>query len=118
MIEQEDQEAEVLLLNRQMLTEVKELIDDINLSKPSHLKQFMHPQWGSIVGSEKDIRLAALSDEVEIWEQRVGKNPDTIPYLGYIRDTLKGRVKELELVNHVYDQVIQEHEMTWGKEYE
>jgi hypothetical protein len=118
MIEQEDQEAEVLLLNRQMLTEVKELIDDINLSKPSHLKQFMHPQWGSIVGSEKDIRLAALQDEVEIWEQRVGKNPDTIPYLGYIRDTLKGRVKELELVNHVYDQIIQEHEMTWGKEYE
>ena len=117
MIE-EDQEAEVLLLNRQMLTEVKDLIDDINLSKPSHLKQFMHPQWGSIVGSEKDIRLAALSDEVEIWEQRVEKNPDTIPYLGYIRDTLKGRVKELELVNHVYDQIIQEHEMTWGKEYE
>ena len=118
MIEQEDQEAEVLLLNRQMLTEVKDLIDDINLSKPSHLKQFMHPQWGSIVGSEEDIRLAALQDEVEIWEQRVEKNPDTIPYLGYIRDTLKGRVKELELVNHVYDQVIQEHEMTWGKEYE
>ena len=119
MIEQEqDQEAEVLLLNRQMLTEVKELIDDINLSKPSHLKQFKHPQWGSILGSEEEIRLAALQDEVEIWEQRVEKNPDTIPYLGYIRDTLKGRVKELELVNHVYDQVIQEHEMTWGKEYE
>ena len=118
MIEQEDQEAEVLLLNRQMLTEVKDLIDDINYTKPSHLKQFMHPQWGSIVGSEEDIRLAALQDEVEIWEQRVGKNPDTIPYLGYIRDTLKGRVKELELVKHVYDQVIQEHEATWGKEYE
>jgi len=48
----------------------------------------------------------------------VGRNLDSIPYLGYIRDTLKGRVKELELVNHVYDQVIQEHEMTWGKEYE
>ena len=117
MIEQ-DQEAEVLLLNREMLTEVKDLIDDINYTKPSHLKQFMHPQWGSIVGSEEDIRLAALQDEVEIWEQRVEKNPDTIPYLGYIRDTLKGRVKELELVKHVYDQVIQEHEMTWGKEYE
>ena len=117
MIEQE-QEAEVLLLNRQMLTEVRDLIDDINLSKPSHLKQFMHPQWGSIVGSEEDIRLAALQDEVEIWEQRVEKNPDTIPYLGYIRDTLKGRMKELELVNHVYDQILQEHEMTWGKEYE
>ena len=38
MIEQEDQEAEVLLLNRQMLTEVKDLIDDINHTKPSHLR--------------------------------------------------------------------------------
>ena len=111
-------EEEALLLNREMLTEVKNLIDDINDTKPTHLKQFIHPQWGSILGSEEEIRLAALQDEVEIWEQRVGKNPDTIPYLGYIRDTLKGRVKELELVNHVYDQVIQEHEMTWGKEYE
>ena len=118
MIEQ-DQEAEVLLLNRQMLTEVKNLIDDINLSKPSHLKQFMHPQWGSIVGSEEDIRLAALQDEVEIWEQRVEKNRGKRGEgREYIRDTLKGRVKELELVNHVYDQVIHEHEATWGKEYE
>ena len=93
---EEEQETEVLLLNREMLTEVKDLIDDINHTKPSHLKQFMHPQWGSIVGSEEDIRLAALSDEVEIWEQRVGNDPDSIPYLGYIRDTLKSRIKELE----------------------
>ena len=93
---EELEEAEVLLLNRQMLTEVKNLIDDINEPKPSHLKQFIHPQWGSILGSEEDIRLAALSDEVELWEQRVGKNPDSIPYLGYIRDTLKSRIKELE----------------------
>ena len=94
---EEEQETEVLLLNREMLTEVKNLIDDINEPKPpQHLKQFMHPQWGSILGSEEDIRLAALQDEVELWEQRVGKNPDTIPYLGYIRDTLKGRIKELE----------------------
>jgi hypothetical protein len=113
----EDQETEVLLLNRQMLTEVKDLIDDINEPKPSHLKQFMHPQWGSILGSEEDIRLAALSDEVELWEQRVGKNPDTIPYLGYIRDTLKGRIKELKPPDSPVN-AIQEHEMTWGKEYE
>ena len=116
MIE-EEQEAEVLLLNREMLTEVKDLIDDINHTKPSHLKQFMHPQLGSIVGSEEDIRLAALQDEVEIWEQRVGKNPDTIPYLGYIRDTLRGRIKELKPPDSP-DNVIQEHEATWGKEYE
>ena len=117
MIEQEDQEAEVLLLNRQMLTEVKELIDDINHTKPSHLKQFMHPQWGSILGSEKEIRLATLKDEVEVWEQRVGNDPNSIPYLGYIRDTLKGRMKELKPPIPPVN-VIQEHEMTWGKEYE
>ena len=46
-------------------------------------------------GLEKDIRLAVLKDEVEIWEQRVGNDPDSIPYLGYIRDTLKGRIEEL-----------------------
>ena len=114
---EEEQETEVLLLNREMLTEVKNLIDDINEPKPSHLKQFMHPQWGSILGSEEDIRLAVLSDEVELWEQRVGKNPDTIPYLGYIRDTLRGRIKELKPPNPPVN-VIQEHEMTWGKEYE
>ena len=92
-----DQEQEALLLNREMLTEVKNLIDDINgIKPPQHLKQFIHPQWGSIIGSEEEIRLAALQDEVEIWEQRTNKNPDTIPYLGYIRDTLKGRIKELK----------------------
>ena len=95
MIEQE-LEQEALLLNREMLTEVKNLIDDINEPKPSHLRQFIHPQWGSILGSEKDIRIAALKDEVEIWEQRVGNDPDSIPYLGYIRDTLKSRIEELK----------------------
>ena len=93
---EELEEEEALLLNREMLTEVKNLIDDINDTKPSHLRQFKHPQWGSILGSEEDIRLAALQDEVEIWEQRVGKNLDSIPYLGYIRVTLKGRMKELK----------------------
>ena len=93
---EELEEEEALLLNREMLTEVKNLIDDINEPKSSHLRQFIHPQWGSILGSEEEIRLAVLQDEVEIWEQRVGKNPDTIPYLGYIRDTLKSRIEELE----------------------
>ena len=89
-------EEEALLLNREMLTEVKNLIDDINEPKPLHLRQFIHPQWGTILGSEKDIRIAALKDEVEIWEQRVKDDPDSIPYLGYIRDTLKSRIEELE----------------------
>ena len=89
-------EQEALLLNREMLAEVKNLIDDINEPKPSHLRQFIHPQWGSILGSEEEIRLAVLQDEVEIWEQRVEDDPDSIPYLGYIRDTLKSRIEELK----------------------
>ena len=92
----EELEQEALFLNREMLTEVKNLIDDINDTKsPNHLRQFIHPQWGSIVGNEEDIRLAVLKDEVEIWEQHVGNDPNSIPYLGYIRDTLKGRIEEL-----------------------
>ena len=88
---------EALLLNREMLTEVKNLIDDINEPKPpQHLRQFIHPQWGSILGSEEEIRLATLKDEVEVWEQRVGNDPESIPYLRYIRDTLKGRIEALE----------------------
>ena len=90
-------EQEALLLNREMLAEVKNLIDDINDTKPPHhLKQFIHPQWGSILGSEEEIRLAVLKDEVEIWEQHVGNDPNSIPYLGYIRDTLKSRIEELK----------------------
>ena len=100
------------------LEEMKNLIDDINgIKPPQHLKQFMHPQWGSILGSEEDIRLATLKDEVEICEQRMENSPDSIPYLGYMIFTLKSRIKELKPPNPP-DNVIQEHEMTWGKEYE
>ena len=63
-----------------------------------HLLELKHPQWGSIIGYENQIRLAVLKDEVEVWEKRVGDDPDHIPYLGYIRDTLKGRIDELENV--------------------
>ena len=61
-----------------------------------NLRAFIHHHWGSIVGNEHDIRLAVLKDEVELWQKRVGNDPDSIPYLGYIRDTLKSRIKELE----------------------
>lgn len=64
----------------------------------THLHNFIHPQWGSIVGNEKDIRLAVLKDEVELWQKRVGDNPDSIPYLGYIRDTLKSRIEEIKSI--------------------
>lgn len=109
-------EQEALLLNREMLTELKNLIDDINDIKPSHLSRFKHSQWGSILGSEEEIRLAVLKDEAELCEQRVEKNSDSIPHLGYMLFALRGRIKELKPPNPVNS--IQEHEMTWGKEYE
>ena len=88
----EELEEEALLLNREMLTEVKNLIDDINGTKPSHhLKQFIHAHWGSIVGNENDIRIAVLKDELERWQN--GDGP-TYPY-GYVGDMLKGRIEKL-----------------------
>ena len=84
-------EEEALFLNREMLTEVKNLIDDINDTKQPHLRQFIHAHWGSIVGNENDIRVAVLKDELERWQD--GDGP-TYPY-GYVGDMLKKRIKEL-----------------------
>ncbi len=42
------------------------------------------------------LRIAILNEEMTLWEKRLRDNPDEIPYLGYIRTTLKDRVKELE----------------------
>ena len=60
------------------------------------LKEFTHHHWGSIVGQENEIRVAVLEEELALWEKRLRDNPDDIPYLGYIRTTLKDRIKELE----------------------
>ena len=42
------------------------------------------------------LRIAILNEEIALWEKRCGDEPDYIPYLGYIRTTMKSRVKELE----------------------
>ena len=42
------------------------------------------------------LRIAILNEEIALWENRLRDDPDDIPYLGYIRTTLRGRVKELE----------------------
>ena len=89
-------EEEALLLNQEMLTEVKNLINDINDTKPpQHLRQFIHPHWGSIVGNENDIRIAVLKDELERWQNGDGA---TYPY-GYVGDMLKRRIKELTVAD-------------------
>ena len=43
------------------------------------------------------LRIAILNEEIALWEERLRDNPDEIPYLGYIRDTMKNRVKKLEI---------------------
>ena len=42
------------------------------------------------------LRIAILNEEISLWEKRLKDDPDQIPYIGYIRTTLKNRVKELE----------------------
>jgi len=42
------------------------------------------------------MRIAILNEEILMWEDRLRDNPDHISYLGYIRTTMKDRVKELE----------------------
>ena len=42
------------------------------------------------------LRIAILNEELALWEKRLRDKPDDIPYLGYIRTTLRDRVKELE----------------------
>ena len=42
------------------------------------------------------LRIAILNEEIALWENRLRDNPDDISYLGYIRTTLRSRVKELE----------------------
>ena len=69
----------------------------IDMNK-KRLKDFTHHQWGSIVGQENEIRVAVLKEEVALWEKRLSDKPDDIPYLGYIRTTLKDRVAELEKI--------------------
>tara|TARA_B100000586_G_scaffold257087_1_gene220426 strand:+ start:100 stop:282 length:183 start_codon:yes stop_codon:yes gene_type:complete len=42
------------------------------------------------------LRIAILNEEIAIWEKHLKDDPNQIPYLGYIRTTMKGRVEELE----------------------
>ena len=47
------------------------------------------------------LRIAILNEEIALWEKRLRDNPDDIPYLGYIRTTMKDRVKELEEIERL-----------------
>ena len=62
----------------------------------NHLSELKHPQWGSIIGYENQIRIAVLKDEMEIWQERM-KSGDIFfkTFKRYIF-TLESRIKELE----------------------
>ena len=59
----------------------------------NYLKKHQHAQWGTIIGHEKDIRLAALKDEIELFRSRLDSS-DT-EHLHITISVLEHRIKEL-----------------------
>ena len=60
----------------------------------TRLKDFIHAQWGSIVGQENNIRIAVLRDEIELLKSRI--EPHDTGHLYTTISTLEHRVRELE----------------------
>ena len=60
----------------------------------TRLKDFIHAQWGSIVGQENNIRIAVLRDEIEVLKSRI--EPHDTGHLYTTISTLEHRIKELE----------------------
>ena len=63
----------------------------------TRLKDFIHAQWGSIVGQENNIRIAVLMDEIEVLKSRI--EPHDTGHLYTTISTLEHRVRELESKN-------------------
>ena len=60
----------------------------------TRLKDFIHAQWGSIVGQEYKIRIAVLMDEIEVLKSRI--EPHDTGHLYTTISTLEHRIEELE----------------------
>ena len=60
----------------------------------TRLKDFIHAQWGSIVGQENNIRIAVLMDEIEVLKSRI--EPHDTGHLYTTISTLEHRIEELE----------------------
>jgi len=68
----------------------------------SNLKKYQHGQWGSILGQENDIRIAALKDEIELLQLKLSRgagemSPHDTLGVGYHSaiSVLENRIKEL-----------------------
>ena len=59
-----------------------------------NIRELKHPQWGSIVGYEDNIRLAVLKDEVSVFQSRI--EPHDTGHLYTNIGTLLHRIDELE----------------------
>ena len=59
-----------------------------------NIRELKHPQWGSIVGYEDNIRLAVLKDEVAVFQSRI--EPHDTGHLHTTIRTLLHRIGELE----------------------
>ena len=61
-----------------------------------HLLELKHPQWGSIIGYENQIRIAVLKDEMEMWQERMKSGDIFFKTFKRFIFTLESRIKELE----------------------
>ena len=59
-----------------------------------NITEVKHPQTGSVVGYENDIRLAVLKDEVAVFQSRI--EPHDTGHLYTTISTLLHRIDELE----------------------
>ena len=65
-----------------------------------HLSELKHPQIGSIIGYENQIRIAVLKDEMEIWRELL-ESGDATSNNVHVYSNLESRVKELEKLPYV-----------------
>ena len=59
----------------------------------NNLQKRLHAWWGTVVGYEKDIRLATLEDEIELLRSRL--EPHDTGHLHTTISVLEHRIKEL-----------------------
>ena len=59
----------------------------------NNLQKRLHACWGTVVGYEKDIRLATLEDEIELLRSRL--EPHDTGHLHTTISVLEHRIKEL-----------------------
>ena len=76
-----------------------------------NLKKLQHHQWGTITGYANECIVAVLKDEIEGLKKQL--QPFDTEHINNTIATLQYRIEGLDT-----SLPVQEHEMTWGTEYE